>query len=219
MNVITRDYVADIAIRADGTGRTVHGIIVPYGQEATVSDGGPVYREMFSRGAFAADIAGRGGNFGRVKFLYQHDRNRPIGRAIELRDDAAGVYGAFRVSATTLGDETLEMLRDGTLDSFSIGFLPVTPAPGTRVPRDGLVVRTEAVLRETSAVTFAAYVGALVAGVRASDPIDFPDRASGEEAAEVPPPSDSDFAPLGNGMSPGARRGRLYPTLTTKESK
>ena len=63
-------------------------------------------------------------------FLYQHDRHEPLGRATELRDDAAGVYGAFRISATRRGDEVLEMLRDGVLDSFSVGFAPIAPAAG-----------------------------------------------------------------------------------------
>ena len=30
MSNLIRDFVADIEIRSDGTGRTVHGILVPY---------------------------------------------------------------------------------------------------------------------------------------------------------------------------------------------
>ena len=48
MSNLIRDFVADIEIRSDGTGRTVHGILVPYNTLARVSDGGPAYEEMFA---------------------------------------------------------------------------------------------------------------------------------------------------------------------------
>ena len=223
--ILSREFAADIEIRSDGTGRTVHGLIVPYNREATVSDGFGPYREMFAPGAFARDIAGRGGNFGRVKFLYQHDRHEPLGRATELRDDAAGVYGAFRISATRRGDEVLEMLRDGVLDSFSVGFAPIAPAAGDPIPVDGVVVRTESALREASVVTFAAYADALVGGVRqeskTSDDRDLVEEADPGTRSDQPEPSDPEpstaSAPPLGGLTPAQRRERLFPYLTPKE--
>jgi hypothetical protein len=44
MSNLIRDFVADIEIRSDGSGRTVHGILVPYNTVARVSDGGPAVR-------------------------------------------------------------------------------------------------------------------------------------------------------------------------------
>lgn len=224
MSTLTRGFAADIAIRSDGTGRTVHGILVPYGQVARVSDGGPAYEEEFAAGAFARDIEARAGDFRGVKFLYQHDSHEPIGRALELREDAAGLYGAFKVSQTGRGDEVLELLRDGVLDSFSIGFRPISEERRGRV-----TVRTKAALRETSVVTFAAYAGALVAGLRALDDDDFPDGEQAESTADsaetrsdLPPASDPATAPVPpatpSGMTPAQRRERLHPTLT-KESR
>jgi HK97 family phage prohead protease len=224
MSNLIRDYVADIEIRSDGTGRTVHGILVPYGVTARVSDGGPAYEEMFAPGAFARDIDARNGDFRGVKFLYQHQHDEPIGRAVELRDDAAGLFGAFRVAKTSKGDEVLELLREGVLDSFSIGFRPIDPAPGDPLRLDEPVVRTKAGLRETSVVTFPAYAGALIAGVRAIEPItDHRDDVAAEVDTTGPdgvrtgqPATDPDPAveatPLG--LSPAQRRSALLTNLT-----
>lgn len=157
---ISRAFVSDIEVRAAGDGRTVAGIVVPFDRTAVVSDGGPSYREAFQRGAFTKTIAERGD---RVKLLSHHNsRTNPLGRATMLREDAAGLYGEFRVAATQAGDEALELLRDGALDSFSVGF-----APRQHVKRDGVTWRTEVALREASLVTFPAYEDARVETVRA----------------------------------------------------
>ncbi len=224
MSNLIRDYVADIEIRSDGTGRTVHGILVPYNTVARVSDGGPAYEEMFAPGAFERDIVARNGDFRGVKFLYQHQHDEPIGRAVELRDDAAGLFGAFRVAKTGKGDEVLELLREGVLDSFSIGFRPIDPAPGDPIKMGEPVVRTKAGLRETSIVTFPAYAGALVAGVRAIEPEDLHDGAAAVAEADTTGPDgvrtdqptpdpDPAPAPLHSGMSPAQRRAAMLTNL------
>ncbi|MBK8168319.1 MAG: HK97 family phage prohead protease [bacterium] len=230
MSNLIRDFVADIEIRSDGTGRTVHGILVPYNTVARVSDGGPAYEEMFAPGAFSRDIEARNGDFRKVKFLYQHDHEQPIGRAVELRDDAAGLFGAFRVAKTSKGDEVLELLREGVLDSFSIGFRPIDPAPGDPISVGEPVVRTKAGLRETSLVTFPAYAGALVAGVRAIEPEDLHGDAvvvaeadtTGHDGARTDQPTpdpDPAPAPLHSGLSPAQRRTVMLNNLTFKENR
>jgi uncharacterized protein len=160
---LSRTFAGDLEVRASTDGRTVHGIVVPYGQVARVSDGGPAYDEMFAPGAFTRDIQARNGNFSRVKLLMQHNSREPIGVATVLREDAAGLYGEFRVSDVSAGNEALQLLRDGVLDSFSVGFRPVA-----HEKRAGVTVRTKASIRESSLVTFPAYEGALVGGLRAA---------------------------------------------------
>lgn len=156
---LSRAFAADIEVRSDGTGRTVAGIVVPFGRTAVVSDGGPRYEEGFQRGAFARTIERRGA---RVKLLSQHNsRAFPLGKATLLREDEAGLYGEFHVSATRAGDEALELLRDGAVDSFSVGFSPVKHEKRGRV-----TWRTEVALREASLVTFPAYEDARVSAVR-----------------------------------------------------
>lgn len=154
---------SDLEVRSDR--RTVHGLVVPFGEVADIHEYGRTYRERFVRGAFERTIRERGE---RTKLLTSHDgHNRlPIGRAVELREDAAGLFGAFRVSQTQTGDEVLELVRDGALDSFSIGFRPVRER-SAHDPSGPVVERTEVALREVSVVTFPAYAGAQIAGVRA----------------------------------------------------
>ncbi len=59
-----------------------------------------------------------------------------------------------------MGDEVIELVRDGALDSFSVGF---SPKDERRLP-DGTVARVEVKLNEVSVVVSPAYAGALIAG-------------------------------------------------------
>lgn len=212
--ILSREYAVDLEIRSDGTGRTVHGILVPYGQVARVSDGGAPYDEEFAHGVFARDLQIRAGNFSGVKLLYQHDRTEPIGRATLLREDAVGLYGELQISRVARGDQALELLRDGVLDSFSVGFVPQAEERRRKV-----VVRTQAALREASLVTFPAYAGAAVAGVRADDSETSPDEgatdstASERQEQSTPDQDEATATPLG-GLTPAQRRERIYSWLT-----
>ncbi len=163
MSDLTRGFLSDIEIRSGGDGRTVHGIVVPYGQVARVSDGGPAYKEAFRQGAFAKSLATRGGK--PIQLLAQHDsRQFPVGRGAvaDFEDTAEGLRGAFWMLDSRLGNEALEAARENVV-SFSVGFRPIQQEKS-----GGVVVRTEAALREVSLVTFPAYDGAMVSGVRAS---------------------------------------------------
>jgi len=71
-------------------------------------------------GAFDASLAA--GH--KVRFLRQHDHSKVLGTVLELKADAHGLRGRFRISRTPLGEETYQLLKDGALDSFSIGYLP-----------------------------------------------------------------------------------------------
>ncbi len=144
---------------AAGSGRQVFGVVVPYGQVAEVSDGAGPYLERFQFGAFARSISERGT---KVKLMTGHDHRRlPVGRAVELREQQDGLYGCFELAQTRDGDDALELVRSGTVDSFSVGFR------GIRQRFDGdVVVRVEAALLEVSLVGVPAYAGATVAGVR-----------------------------------------------------
>ena len=159
---LSRAFVADIEVRSSGDGRTIAGIVVPFGRTAVVSDGGAPYEEGFEQGAFAKTIREAGK---RVKLLSHHNAHtNPLGVATMLREDTAGLYGEFKVSATAAGDEALELARDGAIDSFSVGFKPIK-----HVKRGRVTWRTEVGLREASLVTFGAYEGARVESVRMAE--------------------------------------------------
>jgi len=143
-----------------GAGRPVYGVAIPYGQVAEVSDGdGFSYLERFEFGACSRTIRERGS---KVKLLALHDHRRfPIGKATSLTERSDGLHGEFAIPETREGDDVLTLIRDGVLDSFSIGFR------GIRERTEGGVrVRTEVALIEVSLVGLPAYEGALVGRVR-----------------------------------------------------
>lgn len=155
-----RSFTPELEVRAAGDGRTIVGIAVPYGRPQYISRG---LTEQFRRGAFGHQLRAAH----RVPLYRDH---RPaggslIGRATLLRDDAAGLYGEWRVSKTVAGDETLELVRDGALSQLSIGFRERqnAPLPG------GVTERVSADLREVAIVPEGAYGdAALIQAVRAA---------------------------------------------------
>ena len=158
---ILRRDILGAELRADETGRVIYGCCVPYNQRAEIDDLGGTYTEMFIRGSFQRSIAERGG---KVKLMACHDARRwPVGKAVALDERDGGLYGSFHVPSTREGDDVLTLVRDGVLDSFSIGFRPVRNRR-----ENGVVVRVEAALHEVSLVAMPAYEGAAVAGIRAA---------------------------------------------------
>lgn len=130
--------------------REITGLAVPYNVETDI--GG--YKERFEKGAF--------GKASDVKLFYGH--SEPIGLVTKGEESDEGYVITARISKTARGDEVYELLRDGVLNRFSVGFLPVEH----RMDED-VVVRTKATLKEVSVVAFPAYEGAKVSEVRAED--------------------------------------------------
>jgi HK97 family phage prohead protease len=160
-DTLIRGFVPELEIRSaakGGDGRTIEGIAVPYGRAQRIDHS---LVEQFARGAFNHQLTAPN----RVRFAREHVSlgGTLIGRAIELRDDAAGLWGAWRVSKTAAGDETLTLVEDGVLDELSVGF---QERQNRRLP-DGTIERVKANLVEVSVVLQGAYGrGALVSAVR-----------------------------------------------------
>ena len=152
-----RAYALELELRAEGDGRTICGIVVPYNVEQRINQN---LVEVFRPGAFAAVTRAAH----RVKLLVSHDQAAlPIGRATNLTETDAGLYGEFRVSKTDRGDQILELVRDQALDQFSVGFAPLKD----KRTATGVVERIKAHLAEVSLVTFGAYGhNAVVTAVR-----------------------------------------------------
>lgn len=159
----------DLEVRAaaDGEGRTVTGLAVPFDTPTPIREGGHSFDEVFRMGAFAETINERGN---RVKFLVNHDRRRlPLGKAVSLREDVAGLVGEFYIPDTAEGNNALKLIETGVLDAMSVGFVP-TPNGTRGVPgRDDVIERLAVKLLEVSAVAFPAYESALITGVRSED--------------------------------------------------
>lgn len=141
----TRDLVAE---SIDFEERTVTGIAVPYGQQANI---GGQYFEEFVPGAIRS--------IEDVKLFYAHEE--PIGKIINGRDEERGYVITAKVSDTPRGNEVLTLMRDGVLNKFSVGFIPLESQ------RDGqTVTRTSVDLKEVSVVPFPAFAGASIENVR-----------------------------------------------------
>jgi HK97 family phage prohead protease len=157
-------YPAGLQLRDDGDGRTLVGPLIPWGVEARVLDRGRLVVETFERGALADAKAER------VPLMAMHPRDAgtlPIGVTVELeeRDDAA--WGAWRVSRTALGDEVVELARDGVPLGLSVGFGEL-PGGSRWSPDRKRVTRTRAQLDHVAVVRVPAYAGAGVAALRAA---------------------------------------------------
>ena len=140
----TREFEA----RADLEERTIVGLAVPYGQLADI---GGAYQERFVPGAIDS--------VDDVKLFYGHEE--PIGKVMEGRDTDSGYEIVARVSDTPRGNEVLTLMRDGVLNKFSVGFIPVESQ------RDGsTITRTKVALKEVSVVPFPAFTGANITEVR-----------------------------------------------------
>ena len=147
--------------RADVEERTITGLAVPYGQEANI---GGAYQERF--------VAGAIDSVEDVKLFYGHEE--PIGKIIEGRDTEEGFEILARVSDTPKGNEVLTLMRDGVLNKFSVGFIPVEQE------QDGsTITRTKVNLKEVSVVPFPAFAGANITEVREDQPEEV-------EASETP---------------------------------
>jgi HK97 family phage prohead protease len=144
-----------------GTGRTIFGLAVPFGQAVDINEFGHSYQESFERGAFRKTIVERGS---KVKLFDTHNtRKLPVGKATELVEKTDGLHVAFEIAATRDGDDALELVRSGVVDAFSVGFRPL------RERQDGdVTVRTEVALMEVSLVGLPAYEGATIVGVRSN---------------------------------------------------
>lgn len=174
-----RSFSPDLEVRSGGDGRTVYGIAVPYNAPVRIDD---TLVEQFARSSFNHQI----GAPGRVKFAREHVMlgGTLMGALTMMRDDPAGLYVEMRASRTPVGDETLELIRDGALDELSVAFRERQ----NRKLAGGVIERVKADLLEVAVVMAGAYGQlATAAGVRSAQgggvPVD-PEDLKISDAAE-----------------------------------
>ena len=136
--------------------RTITGIAVPYGEDANI---GGSYIERFVPGAIDSVED--------VKLFYGHNHDTlPIGKVVEGRDTEAGFEIVAKLTAgVQAADEALALMRDGVLNKFSIGFMPVE-----QVQDGNVITRTKIALKELSLVNWPAYSSASITEVREESP-------------------------------------------------
>lgn len=144
--------IREFEARADVEERTITGIAVPYNETANI---GGDYVERFVPGAIRS--------IEDVKIFYGHEHdNLPIGKVISGRETDAGYeITAKLTTGVQRADETLALMRDGVLNRFSVGFIPVES------DRDGQTITRKLVdLKEVSVVAYPAFSGATINEVR-----------------------------------------------------
>lgn len=155
-----RSFASDLHVRSGGDGRTLEGIVVPYSKPVRIDS---TLVEQFEPGVFAHQM--RAAN--RVKVAREHMMlgGTLIGAGQHMEDTREGLFMQLRVARTPVGDETLELVRDGALDELSVMFRERQ----NRRLGGGVVARVKADLLEVAVVLEGAYGRlATVTGVRSA---------------------------------------------------
>lgn len=105
--------------------------------------------DIIRPGAYRKSISETGH---RVKYLYQHDMNKPIGKMRMMQEDDKGLMFEAEIAKTTLGKDVMELIRSGILTENSVGIMPLRKEMNAEGQREIYEVR----LFEVSAVTLAA---------------------------------------------------------------
>lgn len=77
------------------------------------------YGDIIEQGAFAKTIQE---NRNRIKVLWQHETDEPIGKPIDMFEDSKGLYVKAQISMTDVGRNAMVLMRDGVIDEMSIGY-------------------------------------------------------------------------------------------------
>ena len=128
--------------------REVIGRAVPYNEVIDIGGGDT---EQFVRGSVDLNA--------HVKLFRGH--KDIIGKVNHMEEREDGLWIKAKISNTKLGDETLELVKDGAIRSFSVGFIPMVDEK-----QDRNIIRKKVNLKEVSLVDFPAYENASVTEVR-----------------------------------------------------
>lgn len=133
------------------------GVVKGYGSIfGNIDSDGDVIR----RGAYNKTIKENGY---RVKYLYQHDMNKPLGKMLNLYEDEKGLVFEASIPKTQLGKDVIELMKAGVITENSVGILPIQ-----KEHKDNYRELTECKLFEISAVTLAANDQAMITDVKGS---------------------------------------------------
>lgn len=120
------------------------------------------YNSTFKPGAFKKTIAERGD---RIKVLWNHNTDEPIGKLIEIREDKKGVFVRAKLTEGVVrADDVYKNLKAKVIDTLSFGF---TVLQSKMI--EAIRHITEVKLYEISPVTFEANDTAIITNVRDTD--------------------------------------------------
>lgn len=114
--------------------------------------------DIINKGAYTKTISENGN---RVKYLYQHDMDKPLGKMVNLYEDEKGLVFEAEIPKTTLGRDVMELMKAGVITENSVGILPIR-----KEMVEGHRHINEVKLYEISAVTLAANDQAMIMDVK-----------------------------------------------------
>lgn len=140
------------------------GVIEGYASVFGVVDS---YNEVVEPGAFVNSLVKSKRTGRKVKMLWQHNPDQPIGVWDDLAEDSKGLWvkGRLLIDQSPKASEAHGLLKEGALDGLSIGYRTIKAEPKEGKP--GVLSLIELDLLENSIVTFAANERARVEVVKA----------------------------------------------------
>jgi HK97 family phage prohead protease len=171
----------------NGDRRTISGKIAPYGEVGNTSAG----RVVFAENSITVPEPSK------VKLLMSHDNSKPVGRMQSVTSNKTGLYGSFKVSASTRGSDAILLAQEKLMDGLSVG----VEVDDSRQEKDYLLV-TAATLKEVSLVESAAFPSAAVLKIAAQENAvdeNKPTKTTGETVDKAPEEvaSEATFLPDG----------------------
>lgn len=123
------------------------------------------YRDIVMPGAFTNTLQQNS----RIKMLWQHRADMPIGGYTLAKEDETGLYVEGQINLDVeKGREAYALLKSGDVDGLSIGYRTVREEFNNNTLVNSLI---EVDLREISVVTFPANDLSVVASVKSADEI------------------------------------------------
>lgn len=116
--------------------------------------------DIITKGAFKKTLSERSNQ---VKVLWQHDASLPIGKPLSMSEDSKGLLVEAQLSDTQLGNDAIQLMKDGVIDRMSIGF---SIPDGKSELKNGIRTINEVKLFEFSLVTFPMNEAAVVTGLK-----------------------------------------------------
>lgn len=175
--IVVRTF--DISPTIEGEGRTVEGLVIPYGKSSLVNDhdGSPSYEEEWVKGAFRTNVKAPN----RVLVNFEHYGARyddvvvsggsiggALGHGVELEERDDGLHGKFRILNDADGDKALELIKAKVITSFSVAAKPLRSTRSI----SGTVQRIKAHLDWVSLARVGAFEEAQIMAVRTALPED-----------------------------------------------
>jgi HK97 family phage prohead protease len=146
-----------LTLKAVGDDGTIEG----YG--STFGGLPDAYGDVVQKGAFSKTLQDRGT---KVKMLWQHRSDSPIGVWDSMQEDSHGLKMTGRLLLSIQqGREAYELLKAGAISGLSIGYIPVQQDYDSKT---GINTIKEVKLLETSVVTFPANTSATITAVKSA---------------------------------------------------